>query len=327
MTTAEIIPSQEYTELATTAGQPLDQNPAAVYLASLGSAESRRTMRTALDKMAAILSGGRANCLSLNWAAVRYQHAAAIRARLAEQYAPKSANKMLAALRGTLKAAWLLGQMPAEDYYRAAAVKAVIGDTVPAGRELAAGELHALLAACAKDPTPAGARDAAIISIAYAAGLRRAELASLDLASYDTTAGRLTVHGKRNKTRYTYVENGAAEALADWLQLRGNEPGPLFYPVNKGGRIQPGRRITAQAIYNMLAKRAAEAGVTKFSPHDLRRTFVSDLLESGGDIASVAKLAGHNNVQTTARYDRRPEEAKRKTAQLLHVPHFARPTK
>lgn len=63
------------------------------------------------------------------------------------------------------------------------------------------------------------------------------------------------------------------------------------------------------------------AGVKPFTPHDLRRTFVSRLLDSGVDIAIVAKMAGHSNIQTTARYDRRPEEAKQRAANLLQIPY------
>jgi len=93
-------------------------------------------------------------------------------------------------------------------------------------------------------------------------------------------------------------------------------------PNKKAGQtIFRGGALTSQAIYNMLRKRAEEAGVKSFSPHDLRRSFISHLLDKGADIATISKMAGHANVQTTARYDRRPEEAKRKAAELLHVPY------
>jgi len=318
----DIIPSPEIINLAIVEVQPIDRNPAGVYLAALANDRARRVQRQALDTIAGILTGN-PDCLACPWAELRYSHTAAIRARLAEAYKAATANRMLSALRGTLKAAFLLDQIDARDYQKAIEVKSVTGSTVPAGRELQPGEISALMAACENDPGPAGSRDAAMIAVMYAAGLRREEVINLDLESYELETGALKILGKRNKERIAYLVNGAARAMADWLAIRGAEPGPLFLPVNKGGRIGAGR-MTTQAVYNMLAKRAAEASVKDFSPHDMRRTFVSDLLDAGADIATVAKMAGHSSVATTARYDRRPEEAKKKAAGLLHVPYHGR---
>lgn len=314
------IVTKQQADLATGAGD-LARNPAAVYLAGLAQG-SRPTMHKALDTLADMLGGY--DALSCPWASLRFQHTAALRAQLADKYAAATANKMLSALRGVLKAAWRLGLMTAEDHARAVDVGNVDGETLPAGRAIPAGELAALMRACQEDPTPAGARDAAIIALLYSCGLRRAEATALDLADYNPSDGALIVRGKRNKERLAHVVNGARAALGDWLALRGDDGGPLFLAVNKGGVIRSGRRLTTQALYNLVQKRAEEAGIAALSCHDFRRTFVGDLLEAGADIATVQRMAGHASVNTTARYDRRPEETKRRAAELLHVPYKAR---
>jgi len=300
------------------------QHPAVVYLASL-SEGSRRTIFQALDTMARMLSGGRLGAFMLNWAALRYQHTAAIRAQLAARYKPATANKMLSALRQVLYHAWQLGQMTAEDYQRARSIPGIVGDVLPAGRDLGAGELAALMAVCEADPSPAGVRDAAIIALMYATGVRRSSVVRLNLADYDPATGTVHVRqAKRNKEYLAYLAPGGAQrAMADWLAVRGSQPGPLFWPITKGGVLLP-RRMSTQAVYNLLIKRARQAGVEHFSPHDLRRTLAGDLLDAGADIVTVQRILGHASVDTTARYDRRPEEVKRKAATLIHVPYRGR---
>src|SRR5262245_28405987 len=89
------------------------------------------------------------------------------------------------------------------------------------GRALAFGELRALFAACAADPSLRGWRDAAMLTVLCGGGLRRAEVVSLDLADYDNETGTLTVHGKGRKERAVYATNGTHEALAAWLTACG----------------------------------------------------------------------------------------------------------
>src|SRR5207302_9241241 len=104
-------------------------------------------------------------------------------------------------------------------------------------------------------------------------------------------------------------------AVDAWLVVEGaaslRSDGPLFCPINKGGKLTM-RRMTDQAVRKILRKRARESGVRDFSPHDLRRSMIGDLLDAGADISTVQRLAGHANVATTTRYDRRGEAAKRK---------------
>ena len=297
-------------------------NPALVYLASLAPT-GRLTMRGSLARVATMCGHA---LEGMPWASLRYEHLSAIRARLVESgLAPATCNRYLAALRGTLRAAWRMGQMDAEAYTRAIDVPGVTGSRLPAGRAVAPGELSALLRACA-DGTPSGARDGAIIALAYAGGLRRAELAGLRLEDVhqdaDARLATIRLTGKRAKERLVHVNNGALEHLRDWLAIRGESPGTLFLRIRKGGRVCGGVGISPSAIRNVLQLRARQAGVAHLSPHDLRRTFVSDLLDAGTDISTVAAMAGHASVTTTQRYDRRGEEAARRASRTLQVPHW-----
>jgi integrase/recombinase XerD len=329
---------------------PLDQNPAAVLIAAQPSINTKRSKQQALDKIAYYLQHGqfptdtdetKGLCFSMDWSRLEYQHTAAIRAALMNQYKPGSVNVMLAALRGVIKECANLGYISPDTERAAIKVKNVKGETVPAGRDLKSGEIAALFRVCNGDIdrktkllTNAGVKDAAIIAVLYIGGLRRSEVVGLDVSDYDAESGKITIRlGKGRKERTVYA--GEAGPYLDlWLERRGTETdqaAALFLPVNKGDKIEYSQkqqkvdtylpaRLTSQSVYNMLLKRGEEAKIEDFSPHDFRRTMVGDMLEAGVDLAQVQKIAGHASPITTARYDRRPEEGKRVAASKLHIP-------
>jgi site-specific recombinase XerD len=277
-------------------------------------------MREALNAIASLLTNGTCDALTLDWSALRYQHTAAVRSVLMEKYSPATANKMLCALRRTLKEARRLGLMAAENYDRAVDIQSVRGTSLLRGRALSQSEIAALMDACTSDPTAVGVRDAAMLGILMV-GLRRSEVVNLDLKDFNRRTRALTIRGaKGRKDRMNYLPEGAVRAVSDWLVIRGKAPGPLLYPLDKAKRIIP-RRMSEQGVMSALQRRGEKAGIGPFSPHDLRRTFISDLLDAGADVVTVSQLAGHASLSTTSRYDRRGEVAKRRAIDLLNVPY------
>jgi site-specific recombinase XerD len=304
-------------------------NPLMVFLASK-SKLSRINYECDLRTIAGLL--GLDDPFLVNWGALTYAHTQAIRTALMETVAnrtgkplkPSTINRMLSALRGVLRVSWRLGYMDGETYQRAVDLEPVIGKSLPAGRLLLPDELAALIDVCQQDPLPTGARDAAIIALAYC-GLRRTELVNLDVGDYTPSDGRLLVKGKRRKERSIYLVTGADEILDDWLSVRASVDGndknkPLFLAISRYGQIRPTKRLSSHAVHAAFRKRAEQANVQCSGIHELRRTWISNLLEEGADIAVVARLAGHSSVVTTARYDRRGKKAERSAAHLLTVP-------
>jgi len=263
------------------------------------------------------------------WHHLRAAQVARIRQRLMQPYgptakraAPATVNLTLAVFRGIAREARNANAMSDEEYRRVCEVKADKGERLARGRAVPTGELTALVRACARDTGPAGARDAAMLACLYTAGLRRSELAALALDDYTPAPPALRVlHGKNDKQRAVPIPASAAAALDRWLEVRGREPGALFVPIDQAGRIAgDGKGMSAHAIYKMLNKRARQAGIPPLTPHDMRRTFVGDLLTAGNDISAVQRMAGHASVTTTQRYDRRGDEVMRKAADTLHFP-------
>jgi site-specific recombinase XerD len=310
-------------------------DPLAVYLARLTSPESRRAMAASLELLAELLADGRPAdrterarrrragqplAAAVPWHELRYGHTQALRSWLAEHCSPAAANRHLAALRGVLREAWRLGLMNGEDLARAIDLPSVPGTSLPAGRYVEDGEVRRLVAACLADDSPGGRRDAAVLAVLFVGGLRRAEAVALDVENYDATTGQLTVTGKGRRQRRTALPAGGRRAMAAWLELRGLDEGPLFCPVDKAGRVTI-RRLTTQAIYALVDRRARKAGVSHLSPHDGRRTFASELFDAGVDAVQVQGLMGHASLLTTGGYDRRPELARLAAVERLHFPY------
>jgi site-specific recombinase XerD len=254
------------------------------------------------------------------WHQLRYGHTQALRSWLAEHGSPPAANRHLAALRGVLREAWRLGLMNGEDLARAVDLAGVPGHSLPAGRYVEDGEVRRLVAACLADDSPGGRRDAAVLAVLFVGGLRRAEAVGLDVDDYEPATGVLTVVGKGRRQRRTALPAGGRRAMEAWLSVRGEAPGALFCPVNKAGRVTV-RRLTTQAVYVLVDRRARKAAVGHLSPHDGRRTFASDLFDAGVDAVQVQGLMGHASLLTTGGYDRRPELARLAAVERLHFPY------
>jgi site-specific recombinase XerD len=212
-----------------------------------------------------------------------------------------------------------MGLMQHDDLAKATDLGSVLGQSEPSGRALTIGELQKVFEACHRDTSPAGIRDGAIVGLLYGLGLRRSEVVSLDLSSYNQSQGIISVHGKGNTYRLGYALEQVSVLLDAWIHLRGGWEGPMFSPINKGGGMATSR-FTPQGLALVVKKRAAEAEIDTFSCHDLRRSFITDLISAGADLSVVQKLAGHRNISTTLIYDRRGEEAKVKAARLITMP-------
>lgn len=309
----------EITALKQTEPVALTLHPAAVYLGTL-SEGSERAMRSSLDAIAKVLTDGECDCLTLDWSKLRYRHTVAVRTALKQRLAPATVNKMLVALRRVLKEAYRLDLMEFADYTKATDLANVKASGELRGRALSAAEINVLIESCCQK-TPLDLRDAAVIALLRIGGMRRQELAQLTLADLNWGNGSLVIRrGKGGKKRIVYLTPEALEILKEWLAVRGNSPGALICPVNKGGRVELRHFAPdGDGIYKLVRERATKAGVERFSPHDFRRTFCSDLFDTNTDPFSVQQLAGHASLATTAKYDRRSEVAKRNAVRGLKL--------
>ena len=140
------------------------------------------------------------------------------------------------------------------------------------------------------------ARDTAILEMLYATGARVAELCGLDLADLDRAGGTIRVRGKGGKERIIPVGDAALRAVDAYLRACGDADGPLFCN-RRGGRL------TVRSVHRIVRARSRAAGLTRrVTPHTLRHTFATHMLDAGADLRLIQDLLGHSRLSTTQRY-------------------------
>lgn len=152
--------------------------------------------------------------------------------------------------------------------------------------------------------TPLESRDRAMLEIAYSCGLRCSEVVGLDLESVDFESETVRVHGKGGKERLVPIGEPAQRALTAYLQRgRGalrSDPDERALLLSKGGR-----RLSPSDVTRRLGRRVREAAIAgRVSPHALRHSFATHMLEGGADLRSIQELLGHASVSTTQVYTR-----------------------
>ncbi len=162
------------------------------------------------------------------------------------------------------------------------------------------------------------ARDKALLSLFFSTGSRISELQAASIPDMDISAGRLKVTGKGSVDRFVFLTSEAAGLMNHYLELRKREHGRLTEPlfINKSGE-----RISVKGMYNIVIKRGREAGLShKLTPHTLRHSFATELLNNGADIRAVQEMLGHSSISTTQVYTHTTKGRLKRVYNMYH-PH------
>ncbi|HEY5383291.1 MAG TPA: site-specific tyrosine recombinase/integron integrase [Candidatus Paceibacterota bacterium] len=172
-----------------------------------------------------------------------------------------------------------------------------------------------------KENTVQSLRDKAILELFFSTGLRVSELCSLN-RDLDLSRDEFSIRGKGEKVRVVFLSPPAKAAIKEYLNKRGDIDDALFIQVGKTAKTAKGSkdlRITPRSIERIVKKYATLAGITrKVTPHVIRHSFATDLLESGADLRSVQALLGHANIATTQVYTHITDKHLREVHQKFH---------
>ncbi len=170
---------------------------------------------------------------------------------------------------------------------------------------ITSGELERLLNA-PDLKTPQGLRDKAILELLFSTGLRVSELCSLSQDDIDMTRDEFSVRGKGDKVRVVFLSEEAKDAIRAYQKARKDMDDALFVQYGKNIKNVKGAqtlRLTTRSVERLVKRYAVKAGITrKVTPHVVRHSFATDLLQNGADLRSVQALLGHANIATTQVY-------------------------
>jgi integrase/recombinase XerC len=255
-----------------------------------------------LDAAAAALLGrgpGPANALVLHYRA----------ALLERKLAAATINRRLAALRSLVRVARTIGAVSWTleiSGLKATAYRDTRGPGLAGVRQL--------LRAAAGRQDAKGQRDVAIVRLLFDLGLRRSEVAALDVADVDLTAGTIAVLGKgRRETQPLTLPAPTAAALEAWLAIRGTQPGALFPNLD---RARKGGRLTSSSVYRLVRQLGADVGLI-VRPHGLRHAAITAGLDLTGDLRAVQRFSRHADVRTLGKYDDNRADLGGQVAQLV----------
>lgn len=236
--------------------------------------------------------------------------------RTAARFSARSNARLLSSLRQFYRLQQRDGQLDADPMLLVDAPK--LPRSLP--KALAEKEVEALIAQPRID-TPLGLRDRAMIELMYATGLRVSELVDLRAAQVNLRQGLVRVVGKGGKERLVPLGEEAAEWLQRYVRdsrpalLKGGVADPLFVTARRGG-------MTRQMFWTMIKRQAMSAGIpgSRVSPHVLRHSFATHLLNHGADLRALQMMLGHSSLTTTQIYTLVAREGLKR----LHVQHHPR---
>lgn len=146
-------------------------------------------------------------------------------------------------------------------------------------------------------------RDKAMLELFFSTGLRVSELCSLDRDTINLSRDEFSIRGKGEKVRLVFLSDKARDAIKEYLAKRKDMDEALFTSLSEINKTKGSDRLTPRSVERIIKKYAIKAGITKkVTPHTLRHSFATDLLQNGADIRSVQMMLGHSSVSTTQIY-------------------------